>query len=105
MEGGAIRSGRVISKLELQKCEVKAQRGACMIASKEYMRLHGCAYMHVSRETAMNIKQTTLAAEVATMMKSEGIGEMDALKRVARERGIGKSEAYRELQREQNRRR
>jgi 16S rRNA (cytidine1402-2'-O)-methyltransferase len=50
-------------------------------------------------------KQTTLAAEVATMVKSEGISEMDALKRVARERGIGKSEAYRELQREQNRRR
>ncbi len=36
-------------------------------------------------------------------MKADGIGEMDALKRVARERGIGKSEAYRELQREQNR--
>jgi 16S rRNA (cytidine1402-2'-O)-methyltransferase len=50
-------------------------------------------------------KQTTLAAEVAAVMKSEGISEMDALKRVARERGIGKSEAYRELQREQNRRR
>jgi 16S rRNA (cytidine1402-2'-O)-methyltransferase len=50
-------------------------------------------------------KQTTLAAEVSAVMKSEGISEMDALKRVARERGIGKSEAYRELQREQNRRR
>ena len=56
-------------------------------------------------ESASEGKQTTLAAEVATMMKSEGISEMDALKRVARERGIGKSEAYRELQREQNRRR
>ena len=52
-----------------------------------------------------NDKKTTLAAEVSAMMKSEGISEMDALKRVARERGIGKSEAYRELQREQNRRR
>jgi 16S rRNA (cytidine1402-2'-O)-methyltransferase len=50
-------------------------------------------------------KKTTLAAEVSAMMKSEDISEMDALKRVARERGIGKSEAYRELQREQNRRR
>jgi 16S rRNA (cytidine1402-2'-O)-methyltransferase len=50
-------------------------------------------------------RQTTLAAEVSAVMKSEGISEMDALKRVARERGIGKSEAYRELQREQNRRR
>ena len=37
------------------------------------------------------------------LMKSEGLSEKDALKRVARERGIGKSEAYRELQREQNR--
>jgi 16S rRNA (cytidine1402-2'-O)-methyltransferase len=48
-------------------------------------------------------KGASLAVEVAALMKSEGISEMDALKRVARERGIGKSEAYRELQREQNR--
>jgi 16S rRNA (cytidine1402-2'-O)-methyltransferase len=48
-------------------------------------------------------KKTSLAIEVAALTKSEGISEMDALKRVARERGIGKSEAYRELQREQNR--
>ena len=48
-------------------------------------------------------KRSSLAVEVAALMKSEGIAEMDALKRVARKRGIGKSEAYRELQREQNR--
>jgi len=48
-------------------------------------------------------KRASLAVEVAALMTSEGIAEMDALKRVARERGIGKSEAYRELQREQNR--
>ena len=48
-------------------------------------------------------KRASLAVEVANLMKSEGINEMDALKRIARERGIGKSEAYRELQREQNR--
>jgi 16S rRNA (cytidine1402-2'-O)-methyltransferase len=47
--------------------------------------------------------RTSLASEVAALMKSDGISEMDALKRVARERGMGKSEAYRELQREQNR--
>jgi 16S rRNA (cytidine1402-2'-O)-methyltransferase len=56
-------------------------------------------------ESASEDKKTTLAAEVAALMKSEAISEMDALKRVARERGIGKSQAYRELQREQNRRR
>jgi 16S rRNA (cytidine1402-2'-O)-methyltransferase len=50
-------------------------------------------------------KKTSLATEVVALSKSEGISEMDALKRVARERGIGKSEAYRELQREQSRKR
>jgi 16S rRNA (cytidine1402-2'-O)-methyltransferase len=54
-------------------------------------------------ESSSEKKRTSLAVEVAALMKSEGIAEMDALKRVARERGIGKSEAYRELQREQNR--
>jgi len=48
-------------------------------------------------------KRASLAVEVAALMNSEEISEMDALKRVARERGIGKSEAYRELQREQKR--
>jgi 16S rRNA (cytidine1402-2'-O)-methyltransferase len=54
-------------------------------------------------ESTAEKRKTTLASEVSALMKSEGISEMDALKRVARERGIGKSEAYRELQREQNR--
>ena len=54
-------------------------------------------------ESPAERKQASIAAEVAALMKSEGISEKDALKRVARERGIGKSEAYRELQREQNR--
>src|SRR6201986_5571726 len=48
-------------------------------------------------------KQKSLAAEVTALMNSEQISEKDALKRVARERGIGKSEAYSERQREQNR--
>jgi 16S rRNA (cytidine1402-2'-O)-methyltransferase len=56
-------------------------------------------------ETASEQPKTSLSAEVAARMKSEQISEMVALKRVARERGIGKSEAYRELQREQTRRR
>jgi 16S rRNA (cytidine1402-2'-O)-methyltransferase len=54
-------------------------------------------------ENSTEKKNIGLAVEVAALMKSDGISEMDALKRVARQRGIGKSEAYRELQREQNR--
>jgi 16S rRNA (cytidine1402-2'-O)-methyltransferase len=45
----------------------------------------------------------SIAAEVAALMQTESLSEKDALKRVARDRGIGKSEAYRELQREQKR--
>jgi 16S rRNA (cytidine1402-2'-O)-methyltransferase len=45
----------------------------------------------------------TIAAEVAALMQAEALSEKDALKRVAKNRGIGKSDAYRELQREQNR--
>jgi len=45
----------------------------------------------------------TIAAEVAALMQAEDLSEKDALKRVAKNRGIGKSDAYRELQREQNR--
>lgn len=48
---------------------------------------------------------TSLSAEVSQLMQKESLTEKDALKRVAKRRGLGKSEAYRELQREQSRRR
>jgi 16S rRNA (cytidine1402-2'-O)-methyltransferase len=59
--------------------------------------------LHPNIESTSESRKTSLAAEVAALIKSERISEMDSLKRIARERGIGKSEAYRELQREQNR--
>jgi 16S rRNA (cytidine1402-2'-O)-methyltransferase len=52
-------------------------------------------------ETALT--QKSIVSEIAGLMQSESLSEKDALKRVARERGIGKSEAYRELQRERGR--
>jgi 16S rRNA (cytidine1402-2'-O)-methyltransferase len=54
-------------------------------------------------ENAPAVQQKSIAVQVAALIKAEGISEMDALKRIARERGMGKSVAYRELQREQNR--
>jgi 16S rRNA (cytidine1402-2'-O)-methyltransferase len=48
---------------------------------------------------------TTLADEVAALIITESLSEKDALKRVAKARGIGKSEAYREWQRGQSRKR
>lgn len=48
--------------------------------------------------TAASIHERVIELE-----KTEGLDEMDALKRIARERGISKSEVYRELQREKTR--
>ena len=47
----------------------------------------------------------SLAAEVSALMQTEGLSEKEALKRVAKSRNIGKSEAYREWQRSQSRKR
>jgi 16S rRNA (cytidine1402-2'-O)-methyltransferase len=43
--------------------------------------------------------EESIAALVTRLMKAEGLSEKDALKRAARERGMGKSEVYREWQR------
>jgi 16S rRNA (cytidine1402-2'-O)-methyltransferase len=40
--------------------------------------------------------------QVSQLMEGEGLDEKDALKRVARERGVSKSEVYRELQRQRS---
>jgi 16S rRNA (cytidine1402-2'-O)-methyltransferase len=41
--------------------------------------------------------------QVSHLMEIEGLDEKDALKRVARDRGVSKSEVYRELQRQRSR--
>jgi 16S rRNA (cytidine1402-2'-O)-methyltransferase len=48
---------------------------------------------------------TSLANEVATLIRTESLSEKDALKRVAKSRNISKSEAYREWQRSQSHKR
>jgi 16S rRNA (cytidine1402-2'-O)-methyltransferase len=55
--------------------------------------------------TSESAPVSTLADEVTTLMRTESLSEKDALKRVAKARGIGKSEAYREFQRTQSRKR
>jgi 16S rRNA (cytidine1402-2'-O)-methyltransferase len=52
-----------------------------------------------------NEKSLNLADEVQALMTTQNLSEKDALKQVAKNRGIGKSEAYREFQRTQSRRR
>jgi 16S rRNA (cytidine1402-2'-O)-methyltransferase len=101
-------SQHVVVARELTKLHEEFLRGAAVevrsqLAGRGSVRGEIVLMLAPSPATGFSEKRASLAVEVATLMKSEGISEMDALKRVARERGIGKSEAYRELQREQKR--
>lgn len=57
------------------------------------------------RVTEAGSQPASLRERIAELEKSEGLNEMDALKRIARERGASKSELYRELQRDRGRKR
>jgi 16S rRNA (cytidine1402-2'-O)-methyltransferase len=48
---------------------------------------------------ASNGGEESIVAVMERLMKVDGLSEKDALKRAARERGMGKSEVYREWQR------
>ncbi len=101
---------RVVVARELTKLHEEFLRGTVAEVRKtlaertvrgEMVLLLAPAAVAVGAQDGMATK--SVAAEVAALVASEGLSEKDALKRVARERGIGKSEAYRELQRGQNR--
>jgi 16S rRNA (cytidine1402-2'-O)-methyltransferase len=101
-------SQHVVVARELTKLHEEFLRGPVdevrsQLAARATVRGEIVLMLAPSPSLSPSEKRASLAVEVAALMKSEGISEMDALKRVARERGIGKSEAYRELQREQNR--
>lgn len=97
----------VVAARELTKLHEEFLRGPVrevreVLASRsqvrgEFVLLFAPAELPVDRPV-----QTILQA-VQALRKQESLSEMDALKRVARDRGIGKSEAYRELQRDQGR--
>ena len=96
----------VVVARELTKIHEEFLRGAVSEVRKtladratvrgEFVLLFAPATAEVSNEH----KPKSIAAEVRELMKTQGLDEKDALKQVARARNIGKSEAYRELQRE-----
>jgi 16S rRNA (cytidine1402-2'-O)-methyltransferase len=56
-------------------------------------------FVPAAAASASDTHPASIAAEVRELMQRESLAEKDALKRVARARGMGKSEAYREFQR------
>jgi 16S rRNA (cytidine1402-2'-O)-methyltransferase len=98
---------RVVVARELTKLHEEFLRGTA-----GEVRLALSARERVRGEMVLLIEATSSAQpanlggsvmqQVSQLMAAEGLDEKDALKRVARERGVSKSEVYRELQRQRS---
>jgi 16S rRNA (cytidine1402-2'-O)-methyltransferase len=98
-------SQHVVVARELTKLHEEFLRGAvsevrASLAGRATVRGEIVLLFALAEAEQTEGRAASLAEEVRAMMRAEGMAEMDALKRVARGRGMGKSEAYREWQRE-----
>jgi 16S rRNA (cytidine1402-2'-O)-methyltransferase len=96
---------REITKLHEEFVRGEAAEVLAQLSARPSLRGEMVLLLELSPQTLSTATQPTLAEEVSTLIRTEGLPEMDALKRVAKSRGIGKSEAYREWQRSQSRKR
>jgi 16S rRNA (cytidine1402-2'-O)-methyltransferase len=95
---------RVVVARELTKLHEEFLRGTAaevraVLAARERVQGEIVLLVEAAAPAVATGAQVSIAAEVSRLMK-EGLEERDALKRVARERGVSKSDVYRELQRE-----
>lgn len=98
----------VVLARELTKLHEEFLRGRCSrvraeLQSREKVLgeitlLIGESDEPTSSEALAQAAQTPLADRVGELMRSEGLPRMEALKRAARERGISKSQAWREYE-------
>ncbi len=96
---------RVVLARELTKLHEELLRGTAAevraaLAARERVRGEIVLLLELSAAAPAQNAAASLGARIAELQATEDLSEKDALKRAARERGIGKSDAYRELQRE-----
>jgi 16S rRNA (cytidine1402-2'-O)-methyltransferase len=98
-------SCRVVLARELTKIHEEFLRGTvsevrAQLAERDRMRGEMVLLIEMRLQAvAVAADPVKLPERLAELEKAEGLSEMDALKRIARERGVSKSELYRELQR------
>ena len=92
---------REITKLHEEFLRGPASQVRTTLAARAQVRGEMVLMLHLPEVTTPEDRPETILDGVKALMASAGLSEMDALKRVARDRNMGKSEAYRELQREQ----
>ncbi|HEX5234098.1 MAG TPA: 16S rRNA (cytidine(1402)-2'-O)-methyltransferase [Silvibacterium sp.] len=94
---------RVVLARELTKIHEQFLRGTvaevrAQLADRERVRGEMVLLIE-TRPLAVSSGAEPVRERIAELMRAENLSEMDALKRVAKERGVSKSELYRELQR------
>ncbi len=99
----------VVVARELTKLHEEFLRGTVaevreQLAGRDRIRGEIVLLVDAQPAAATGTAVVSVQARIAELKETEGLDEMDSLKRIARERGVSKSEAYRELQRERGRR-
>ncbi len=99
---------RVVLARELTKLHEEFLRGTVAevrAALNERDRMRGEMVLLLDAQpNSVSAPAASIKERVAALEREEGLDEKDALKRIAKERGLSKSEVYRELQRERAKR-
>ena len=95
---------RTVLARELTKLHEEFLRGSvsdvgAQLAERERVRGEMVVLVEAQPRLVAAASEGSIIALVERLMKDDGLSEKDALKRAARERGMGKSEVYREWQR------
>jgi 16S rRNA (cytidine1402-2'-O)-methyltransferase len=102
-------SVRVVVARELTKLHEEFLRGTVAevrlsLSTRDRIRGEIVLLIEVPAAVQSTKPGGTVMQQLSHWMEAEGLDEKDALKRVARERGVSKSDVYRELQRERAKR-
>jgi 16S rRNA (cytidine1402-2'-O)-methyltransferase len=101
---------RIVLARELTKLHEEFLRGTAAevlatLTARPSIRGEMVLLLELSPKSPTDAPQQTLAEEIAALIITESLSEKDALKRVAKSHNISKSDAYREWQRAQSRKR
>jgi 16S rRNA (cytidine1402-2'-O)-methyltransferase len=98
-EGCPVVLARELTKLHEEFLRGGATEVRAQLAERERVRGEMVVLVEARPSVASKAGDESIVALVERLMKDEGLSEKDALKRAARERGMGKSQVYREWQR------
>jgi 16S rRNA (cytidine1402-2'-O)-methyltransferase len=100
-------SARVVVARELTKLHEELLRGTAKevrmeLSARERVRGEIVLLIEAKPPAHPAVLSGSVVQQLAQLMEAEGLDEKDALKRLARQRGVSKSDLYRELQRERS---